>query len=170
MLERGFPSPLFLCLIIVDNKCNSCYNVALIFPGPEWPLSQGVAVCVMRCSNFTLLLMQAETIDRIESLAKRMLERCEDADQLANGMIFARGVLQDELAEKLVRLTEEPFHLIDVMARVPSLRETAWQKFLSLGPSDMAVSHVLTISAMSPVAGAELARRNPLPPPPSMAA
>ena len=120
--------------------------------------------------NFTLLLMQAETLDRIESLAKRMLERCEDPDQLANGMIFSRGVLQDELAEKLIKVTAEPFHLIDVMARVPSLREAAWQKFLSLGPSDMVVSHVLTISAMSPVAGAELARRNPLPPPPSMAA
>ena len=118
--------------------------------------------------NFTLLLMQAETVERIESLAKRMLAHCEDPDQLANGLIFARGVLQDELAEKLIGLTEEPFHLIDIMARVPSLRETAWQKFLSLDPSDLVVSHVLTISAMSPLASAELALRNPLPLPPSM--
>lgn len=42
MFERGFPDPLFLCLVIIDKKCNSCYNVTLIFPGPEWPLSQGV--------------------------------------------------------------------------------------------------------------------------------
>lgn len=118
--------------------------------------------------NFTLLLMQAETMERIESLAKRMLEHCEDPDQLANGMIFARGVLQDELGEKLIGLTDEPFHLIDVMARVPSLREAAWQKFLSLDPSDLVVGHVLTISAMSASASAELALRNPLPLPPSM--
>ena len=114
--------------------------------------------------------MQAETVDQIQSLAKRMLERCADPDQLANGMIFARGVLQDELAEKLVGLTEEPFHLIDVMMRVPELRHRAWRKFLALDPSDMVVSHVLTISAMSHFASAELMRRNPLPQPPSMAA
>lgn len=120
--------------------------------------------------NFTLLLMQAETVERMESLVKKMLKVCEDADQLANGVIFSRGVLQDELAEKLVGLTEEPFHLIDVMMRVPELRHRAWRKFLALEPSDMVVSHVLTISAMSSLASTELARRNPLPQPPSMAA
>ena len=42
--------------------------------------------------NFVLLLMRAETVDRIQKLVQKMLDHCNDPDQLAEGLLFAQGV------------------------------------------------------------------------------
>ena len=120
--------------------------------------------------NFVLLLMRAETIDRIEKLVQKMLDHCNDPDQLAEGLLFAQGVRVNEIGRKLIGLTSSPFHLINIMLRVPVLQDGAWQRFMQLEPSDIALQHAMSVAGVRDRAVAEMRKRYPLPVPPSMAA
>lgn len=114
--------------------------------------------------------MRAETLDRIERLVQKMLDHCNDPDQLAEGMLFARGVRVREIGHKLIGLTGSPFHLINVMHRVPELQDEAWQRFMQLEPTDIALEHAMSVAGVRDRSVAEMRKRYPLPAQPSMAA
>ena len=120
--------------------------------------------------NFVMEHLRAKSIEEIKELVGEMLDRCEDPDQLAEGLLFARGVGVKEIGHKLIGLTASPFHLINVMNRVPALQHEAWRRFMELEPSDIALEHVMSVVGVRNRSVAEMRKRYPLPTQPSLLA
>jgi hypothetical protein len=115
-------------------------------------------------TDYLGLILEVPFSERVHLLALDALTQCEDPDQIVNVMIFARGILLQELAEQLFSVTESPYHLINIMVLVPGLRDMAWQRFLALNPRIDVFFHVLSIPEMRSRAQAEIDRLKRLSP------
>ena len=113
--------------------------------------------------NYLDRILDASHPEEIQLIAMSLLVDCDDPDQILNGMLFARGILLQQLAEQLFHVTESPYHLINIMALVPGLRQIAWDKLLVLSPRTDVFFHVLSIPEMRSLAQAEIERLNVLP-------
>lgn len=113
-------------------------------------------------------MLHAPNNEELQQLIWLILTTSDDADEVSFALLFCLGTYKTQLAEKLITITSSPFHLIDVMGRVPELAEHAWKKFLLLGPSDIVLEYAWTIPAVREVVSVEMRLRHPLPPQPSM--
>lgn len=110
--------------------------------------------------NYIERIMDAEHPEEIHLITINLLTDCDDADQILNGMLFARGILLQELAERLFNITESPYHLINIMAIVPGLQQMAWDRLLALNPPASVFFHIFAIPRMRDLAQDEIRRLN----------